>query len=74
MKIPLTCAYAFQDKLAEVDQQAQQLVRRFCDEDSCRAGAADSLLRLGVPARSLILSPASCGLTMLKRTRLTCRS
>jgi hypothetical protein len=60
MRVPvrLITADVFKDRMAEVDQQTQQLVRQFCGEDSCRAGAAESLLFLRVPAHSVILACA----------------
>jgi hypothetical protein len=48
----------FTDRLADVDERAQELVRRFCSTRACGDEAARSLIVLGVPAKTLTLDCA----------------
>src|SRR5439155_689328 len=48
----------FGGRLDDVDQQAQHLVRQFCNTRVCVDSAAYSLIILGVPARTVTLECA----------------
>jgi hypothetical protein len=51
----------FADRADELDEQTQALVRRFCTTRACSDEAVDSLIALGVPARTLTLDCAEHG-------------
>jgi hypothetical protein len=48
----------FKGRISEVDSKAQEVVSRFCKDESCKDEAAYSLIVLGVPSRTITLDCA----------------
>jgi len=51
----------FRDRMDEVEKKTQELINRYCNDQTCRDEAAYSLIVLGVPARKIFLDCAEHG-------------